>query len=551
VRQGIRDPPGRPLVMWGSRGGSLLHLGPGTNPLYTPPMTGAEPTFPSRRIVIGAYFLLFLGACAAAFYLIFPVRAGQVGFDAAASVIYFDRLVQGRHLESFVTATPKPLLTIVYGIVYNLTGDWRPISWLVIAIFGLSAVLAAILARRLGGLQAAAFAGVAVIGCQSLIMDVALSYAVVWAFAGCLLAGLAISSVRPRYAWAGVALGVAALARFEVVLILGAAAAALAAAWLWGRYRHVRGPDPRAWLVLIGFVAVPIQFAHDWLLTGDPLYAEYVPAHASLSLPLIGPVATAVFVAQHLVRIGPFVVLAAVGAIVLFRRRQWGVLLGLAAMGPGVAAFLVFLAYRRIYISGRYLDPIDLAVIVAAAIGFGAIAIPDLIVGARRITSPATRLLLLTLVAGLVSVLFAVPFAPTNRTVRLTIRTSLDVERAAQEARPALRKAIAAIPGATDWPGPSGSQPALMVPPLLRPQFVVDLGLPTTQVGGTTGTRLRTDGTYPVVGQIIFHDQLEEPDPAFDFLEVSSPTRIGSIVITPLLADPTTGIWVDRIDPAQ
>jgi hypothetical protein len=500
---------------------------------------------------VGGYLLLFLAACAAASYLIFPLHAGSVGFDAAASVIYFDRLIQGRHLESFVTATPKPLLTLVYGLVYNLTHDWRAISFIAIAMFGASAVLAAILARRIGGLPAAVFAGVAVIGSQALLEDVALSYAVVWAFAACLLAGLAISSNRPRYGWAGVALGLGALARFEVVLILGLAAVVLAGAWLYGRSRGVRGPDRRAWLVLIGLGALPIQFAHDWLLTGNALYAEYVPTVASVGLPLIGPGSAAVFVLQHLIKMGPFVVLAALGAVVLVRRRQWGLLIGLTAMGPGVAAFLVFLAYRRIYISNRYLDPIDLAVLIAAAIGFGALAIPELVAAAGRITRPPARAVLTTLGAGAASILLSVPFAPLNNTVHVTIRTNLHIEEDAQETLPVLRRTLAAIPGVADWPGPASGQPAvLMVPSQLRPQFVVDLGLPTSQVAGSAASRLRSDGTYPMIGQIIVHDQRSDPDPAFDFLEVGTPTRIGQIVVTPLLADPARGIWVDRIDAA-
>jgi hypothetical protein len=135
--------------------------------------------------------------------------------------------------------------------------------------------------------------------------------------------------------------------------------------------------------------------------------------------------------------------------------------------------------------------------------------------------------------------------------VRVTIRGNLQVEEDAKETLPVLRRAVAAIPGVTDWPGPlAGRPPVLMVPTLLRPQFVVDLGLPTTEVAGSTGSRLRSDGTYPKAGQIIVHDQGADPDPAFDFLEVSTPITIGKIVVTPLLADPARGIWVDRIDAA-
>ena len=514
-------------------------------------MTGSSPVVRSQRAGIAACLLLFVAACAAAFYLIVPLRAGQIGFDAAASVVYFDRLVQGRHLEAFITATPKPLLTVVYGVLYNLFHDWRPISWLVIAVFGLSAVLAAILAGRFGGLPAAAFAGVAVIGSQSLVQDVSLSYAVVWAFVGCLLAGLAVTGTRPRYAWAGVALAIAALARFEVMLLIGLCAVVLGARWLWWRRRGGTAPDRRAWLVLVGLAALPVQFVHDWLLTGNALYAEHVPTVASVGLPLLGPLETVNSIGQHLLGEGALVALAAVGTIALIRRRAWPLLVGLTAMGPGVAAFLVFLAARRIYISGRYFDPIDLAVIVAAAVGFGAVVVPDLVAIGRRVSSPGRRTALLGAGAVVAAILFSAPFAPLNKPVFLAIRTNLDIERNAAEALPAVRRAMAAIPGVTDWPGPTdGRLPALFVPTLLRPQFAVDLGLPITQVSGTAAARLGTDGSYPVAGQVIVHDQYAEPDPAFDFLEVDRATTIGRIVITPLLSDPARGIWVDRIDPA-
>ena len=43
----------------------------------------------------------------------------------------------------------------------------------------------------------------------------------------------------------------------------------------------------------------------------------------------------------------------------------------IAALGLGVAALLFWLAWRATYISNRYYEPIDLALIVAAAVGIG------------------------------------------------------------------------------------------------------------------------------------------------------------------------------------
>ncbi len=512
--------------------------------------------FVGRRAVYAGYVLLFVAASATAFYVILPVRAGQVGFDATASVLYFDRLIQGRHLEGFVGTTPKPLLTVVYGLVYNVFHDWRPISWLAIAVLGSTAVLAAALVRRFAGMPGATFAGLAVIGLEALLKDASLSYAVGWAFAGCLLAGLAASGARPRYAWAGVALALAGLARIEVVLIPGLALVVLVATWASARIGQRPAPDRRPWLVLIGLLAVPIQFAHDWLLAGNALYSEAVPGIGSAGLTLTGPGTWIVLIAEHVLKLGIFGVLAALGVLVLWRGRHWALLVGLAAMGPGVAAFLVLLAARRIYVSARYLDPIDISIMVAAAIGFGALAIPSLGPAVGRLLdrprAPAwarpTAIVALTAIVVLVA---STPFAPTNRALRLTIRGNLDIERDARDALPTIRKAVAAIPGVSDWPGPAANEPAaLLVPTLLKPQFMVDLGLPVGQVGSGLPASLRTDGSFPRAGQIVFHDQRSEPDPAFDFLEVSSPTIIGSIKVTPLLASPANGYWVDRIDPA-
>jgi hypothetical protein len=519
-------------------------------------MNASATGFVGRRAAYGGYVLLFLAATAIAFYVILPVRAGQVGYDAAASVLYFDRLVQGRHLEGFVGTTPKPLLTVVYGLVYNIFHDWRPISWLAIGVLGSSAVLAAVLVRRFAGLPGAAFAGLAVIGLEALLKDASLSYAVGWAFAGCLLAGLAVSEARPRYAWAGVALALAGLARIEVVLIPGLALVVLSAVWVSASARRRPAPDRRPWLVLIGLLAIPIQLVHDWLLTGNALYSESVPGIGSAGLALNGPGTWIVLIAEHVLKLGVFVVLAGLGVVLLWRARQWAMLVGLAAMGPGVAAFLVLLAARRIYVSARYLDPIDVSIMIAAAIGFGALGIPSLGPAAGRLfdrpRAPAwARPVAIVALTALVVLVASTPFAPTNRALRLTIRGNLDIERDARAALPTIRTAVEAMPGVADWPGPAANQPAaLLVPTLLKPQFMVDLGLPVGQVGSGLPATMRTDGSFPRVGQIVFHDQRSEPDPAFDFLEVSTPTIIGAIKVTPLLASPANGYWVVRIDPA-
>jgi hypothetical protein len=185
---------------------------------------------------------LFLAAVGVAAYVVLPIRTGQVGFDSAASVLYFDRIVAGHHLEGFVTATPKPLLTLLYGTVHALVPDWRAISWLVIVAFGLAVVLAARLALRLGGVPAAAFAAAAFMGSAALVADVALAYALVWAVLGWLIAGLALTSTPPRFGLAGLGLVLAGTARFESLLVAVVAVVALVAWWFLARAG--RSPQP-------------------------------------------------------------------------------------------------------------------------------------------------------------------------------------------------------------------------------------------------------------------------------------------------------------------
>lgn len=502
------------------------------------------------------WIVLFLLGCLSAAFVSLPLRTGQVGYDSAASVLYFDRLTAGRQLEAFVTATPKPLLTIVYGVIHALFGDWRVISWLAIVAFGLSVSLAGALALRLGGVTAAAFTAAAFLTSPTLLLDVSLSYALVWALLGWLAAGLALTDRRPRYGLAGLALLLAGMARFESLLLAAAAVVAVAVWVLLARRRRVAGPPRRAWLVAIGLLALPIQLLHDWLLTGEPLFSQIVPVRGSVGAPLLGAVGRAVWLGQRYLDSGALVALALLGAILLIRRRRWPVLAGLAVLGPGVGAFLIYLEARQIYVSTRYAGPIDLAVLFAAGIGFGAVAVPALsgmlgaVAGSRR--------------AGLriaVSALAAILIAASSRTLLAAVSTSrnnLALHRATDAAERVIAPALTAGAGSRDVPAArpgawseAPSNAVLLVPVLLRPQMAVDLGLPLTAVDGLDASRLAPGGRGLRVGQIVFHHRRADgPDAAFAILEVSAATTVGSLRIVPLASDVRLGWWVVRIDSA-
>lgn len=112
---------------------------------------GPGPNPRAARVVWIPAGLSAMAALAAAAWAVRPIAAGPVGFDAAASVLYARQIAAGIHLEVPVATTPKPLLTLVDGLAYALTGDWRTISWLTIIVEALGAGLAAALAGRLAG----------------------------------------------------------------------------------------------------------------------------------------------------------------------------------------------------------------------------------------------------------------------------------------------------------------------------------------------------------------------------------------------------------------
>src|SRR5258706_1672905 len=310
--------------------------------------------------VAGSAFVLSLAVAA---LIVRPFHVGTAGYDAAASVLYFERISAGRTLEAFVGATPKALLTAVYGLAFSVVADWRIVSWLAILAYACGISATATLAYRVAGPVAAGFVAVGLIGSAELLQDVDLAYAVSWALLCWAIAGLLVTSVRPHFAWAGVALAVGALARAETLIVVVLAGGLIVLGALVARRRGLPTLPFRTRVpILLGLLALPIQAAHDWLLTADPLYAEKVPVLGSAGTPLVGVSGALRFIAAHYATEPALVLLALVGLAVLLVRRRWDLVAGLVALGPGVAAFILLLAVERIYISDRYIAPADLAI---------------------------------------------------------------------------------------------------------------------------------------------------------------------------------------------
>ena len=101
------------------------------------------------------------------------------------------------------------------------------------------------------------------------------------------MAGFAVSADRPRYLVVGLALCMATLTRLEsIVVVAGAFGAVVGWRWLGPRFGFPR-PPRQAWLVGLGFLAVPIMLAHDWLLIRNPMYWASVSAVYSAADPAV------------------------------------------------------------------------------------------------------------------------------------------------------------------------------------------------------------------------------------------------------------------------
>lgn len=521
------------------------------------------------RATVPAGFTVALAlAVAVATWIIRPWEAAQVGFDSAASVIHFQRLTAGLTLEAFVTTTPKPLLTVLYGVLHAV-GGWPLISWASIGAFGLLAAAAATLAWRIAGAAAAAFVAVALAGSGILLVETAYAYSV--PLAGLLWAGagLAVTCRPPRYGLAGMALLLAALARIETLIVIGLVAGILTIAEVVHRARPGTPGLPRgAWRLAIGLAAAPVMLLHDWLLTGDAWFwltvsARYTEAAAQTGT-IQGPVEILDWIARRYAADPALAALLLVGAASLVARRQWAIGVGLLAIGPGIAAFLVALAARGTYVSSRYIAPVDLAVLFAAGLGAGALAsVVARWLAPRVAATPSSRARLVARVAAIALVAVAAvvltrPWGPRDLGAVRRIANERALHANAGLVGPAIGAALDAIAGSRDRPtpgagvnNPSGRTPLLLVPPLLRPRLALELGMPLDRVAGLNAAAVRDRAATLLPGRIIYHDlHGGQDDDAFAYLRIEVPTVLGDVLLVPLVADAATGAWVLRVEPS-
>ena len=363
----------------------------------------------------------------------------------------------------------------------------------------------------------------------------------------------------------------AGLARFETILF-GGPILLLLAGGVRTRWWHPawRMPKGAGWLLLV-LGALPLQALHDWALTGDPLWTESVPAIASAA-PVAAPVAVIKMIVAHYTTMALLVALAVPAAVGLIARSRWAILAGLAVLGPGILAFLVFLSFRHIYISSRYLYPTDIALVFSAALGLAELRLaPTVLATIGRWTDwvegrgaipgrlRSVGLAALPIAFGGVVALGAVqPFAPLGHSLTLKIQDNHDLFVNELAALPAMRAAIAQIPGAKAMPANPSPRARgdvrttyVLAPVLLVPRLAVDLGVPVTAVAGIDPAKLGTDG-YLHPGLLVYHDERNDvPVTDYTLIEVDHATTIGSVRLVPLIADPVRRFWLIRVETAR
>jgi hypothetical protein len=467
--------------------------------------------------------------------------------DEHASVLYFDRLVAGERLEEPLLSAPKPLLTVVHGLAWRAGHDWRLLEAVTVAVFALAVVCLARAAGRLGGLPAAAATVLAVAGAGPLVLQAARGNSIVFALAGWSVALDALTRdasppgrdpTGPGMAWgtAAAALAVAGLARAETWPLLPLAAA-------WGLVAWWRGRRRAALLVLP--LAVPLLWlAHDWLLTGDPLFAFRVPGRYTdlvAGRQVIPPADWLALVARRYRPDLLLLALAVVGVVWLVRRRAWVWLAGLGVTGIGVLALLGLEAWRGTYVSWRYFDPADLAVRLAAALGAAALAaaLTGHLAGRWRTGRLAAA------GAGVAAVLLVAvaswPLAPVDPEVDATLdratRLSANTATAIQVLRP-----LAARPGTV-----------LTVSGPQRVRVVVELDLPLGRVRDLFLATLSAPLDKALAGSdAVFHDaDGDRPARRFARLSTTTPARVGEVRLVPLRTDPGRGLYVQRVEESR
>jgi hypothetical protein len=507
-------------------------------------------------------------AAAVLWLIVQPLAGASNDTDAATTVLYFNRIVHGQHLEALAPTTPKPLLTLVYGLAWMLTGDWRTLTVLTIVAGASVVAMAARLAARFGGTGAAVIVAVGLLAWPDFALEVARSNSFIWGLAFWLLAGVLITADRPRPWLAGLALLAAGLCRTETVWLLGAAFACTAwvgwRAWRSGDRAGLRTAAP----LLIGALFIPLACLHDLILTGMPLYWLGVPtSYTVVAYPDLASVSLVESIKKEIVYFRPaaaLLVLALIGGAWLVLSRRRAVALALASLAGGVLLTLVVLAWRGIYISTRYYEEADAAILLAAAIGTAAV-IRWLI--ERRTTRLGDggflpRAIGPTLLAAIL-VLSVVAVDVPHGTVDPQLAPSRQAYAELRTVLTPVSHVIEVMPGeggtvtvkGANYPVADPASCRVFVPRQFVPVVSIEINVPVTDLGDSY--LAFRDGKYPLkAGQWVLHISAADGSGGVyaPFENPVSATLVDAdgqrVLIVPVVVDPQGGLWLYRVDAA-
>ncbi len=498
-------------------------------------------------IMIAVAFGLAFGV---AYVVIRPLSSTPVGYDTAGSVLYFQRIIHGVPLEQVYGVTPKPLITLVDGVLFTL-GAWRAVSLFAVLCWAATAALGTELCRRLGGLPAAGFALVALIGSRPLMLDASLAYAVGMACVWLLVAGLALARERPLYVLAGASLCLATLARLEAIVVVVGAVLIAGLAEVLALVRRTRPVERRAWWLALGLLAIPVMMVHDWLLIRDPMYWMKVAATYAAAYPraLQTPLQTSQMMVGIVLQQPLALVLAVLGGTYLAVARRWVHLAGLSLAWIGIFAFLVFLSARSTYVSYRYAFVPLITMSLLAAIGVGALELPtrwarfERIRDLRRIRLAGGLLGLL--LGGVVAYVATVPFGPLDQTTRAVVGVQQTTGQNLLAATPVIRAHIPA--------GTGRRSPLVLAPGLWTPRLLVDLGLRINDVVDLrfSPNHTKIDPSSLRAGELVYHDRAADPaNRALARLEAGGTVRQDAWAFVPVAEDRRAGWWLFKVEVA-
>jgi hypothetical protein len=185
---------------------------------------------------------------------------------------------------------------------------------------------------------------------------------------------------------------------------------------------------------------------------------------------------------------------------------------------------------------------VDIALTIAASIGFATLRVPEVSASLRRHARASTAIALAA--AIVVAMAASAPFSPLDPASRRPVNTQRTVAQNIRVIEPKISDALQAGGAA------SGAGAILIAPGLWTPRFIVSLGLLIPDVG-VPRFDASGDAYAPGLlraGQLVYHDRKGDPANGLAAaMEAGGPVSVGGFTLLPLESDATAGWWLFRV----